>query len=720
MRRNAGTPSRRSGNKKREEKGVMRVLAIMRILRSVLPASLPGSMRVSGSALALCAVCVSVLTGCTSSKTSSKVQVESVVFADAKGAAKTTPTAITAGKGSYVEVTLTGDTALLGADWSVYCGSALPVGTPLPVGQTQDESCGTFTPTHTMSGPIPSYATTATGYVAYYTAPTSVPKGGVVTLYASSTSSPTKWSSATLTINAQPISIEFAPPAPSSLAVNGSTSLTAVVSNDSSNGGVNWSVVCGSSACGSFSSTKTATGVASTYTAPFVAPAGGYVVVTAASVSDPNQSVSATITIVPISIAITPSTVSVATNNSTGLIATVLNDAANAGVDWTVACTNSTSPGVCGAITAHTSSGGTATYTAPSLANILVGTSITITASSTADPTKTAVATANTVKGQFVTGVVKAADQGVRGATVSLYAAQNAEQTSDTVTAANAQAVTTAVTDDDGSFTIPYGYTCPSTDTEMYAVANGGNAGGGDNSNLTLVSALGPCGKLDTSRFVVNEATTVASMYSLSGFVGDLAHVGSAKASPASLASAFSTVNDLVNVTTGQLRERTLSAKGEIPVSRINALANIVSVCAATAGSAKDDGSICDQLLSATNPGTKASTRPANTAEAMLELARHATGFTNQVAAFDTLNRLARMSPSYSPISGIDATEWTIPVTYTSAAGTPVATGTNSSASDQAGNIWVRGKDSGAVEFVGAGSSDAMTEALTSIAAQTE
>jgi hypothetical protein len=460
--------------------------------------------------------------------------------------------------------------------------------------------------------------------------------------------------------------------------------------------------------------------VATTYTAPSVAPAGGYVVVTAASASDPNQSVNASITIVPISIAVTPSTVSVATNNTAGLIATVLNDAANVGVDWTVACTNSTSPGVCGTITAHTSSGGTATYTAPSLANISVGTAITIMASSTADPTKTAVATANTVKGQFVTGVVKVADQGVRGATVSLYAAQNAAQSGDTVTASNAQAVTTAVTDDDGNFTIPYGYTCPSTDTEMYAVANGGNAGGGDNSNLALVSALGQCGKLDTSRFVVNEATTVASMYSLSGFVGDLAHVGSAKALPASLASAFSTVNDLVNVTTGQLRERTLSAKGEIPVSRINALANIVSVCAATAGSAKDDGSICDQLLSATNPGTKASTRPANTAEAMLELARHATGFTNQAAAFDTLNRLARMSSSYSPISGTDATEWTIPVTYTSAAGTPVATGTNSSASDQAGNIWVRGKDSGAVEFVGAGSSDAKTEALTSIAAQTE
>lgn len=675
-----------------------------------------------GAASVLFLVGTVLLTGCGSSKVSSKIQVQDIVFTNSAGKAKDTPTAMTAGTGSYVEVTLSNDTSVLGADWTVHCGSALAVGSPLPTGQTQDESCGTFTPTHTMSGPIPSYATTATGYLAYYTAPASVPKEGVVTLYASSTSSPTKWSSVTLTINAQPISIEFAPPAPSSLSVGGSASLTAAVSNDSANAGVNWSVVCGSSACGSFSSTKTSSGVATTYTAPSVSPTGGYVVVTAASVSDPNQSVSATITIVPISIAVTPSTFSVATNNTAGLIATVLNDASNAGADWTVACTNSTSPGVCGSITAHTASGGTATYTAPSLANISVGTAITITAASTADPTKTAIATANTVKGQFVTGVVKVADQGVHGATVSLYAAQNAAQSSDTVSAAavNEPSVTTAVTDDDGSFTIPYGYTCPSTDTEMYVVANSGNAGGGDNSNLALVAALGPCGKLDASRVVVNEATTVASIYSLSGFIGDLAHIGFANTSLASLTAAFSTVNDLVNVTTGEVRERTLSTKGKVPVSRINMLANIVSACAATAGSANGDGSICDQLLSATNPGTGASTKPANTAQAVLEVARHPTGFTNQTTAFDTLNRLARVSSSYSPVSDADATEWTIPVTYTSAAGLPVAAGANDSASDQAGNIWVRGKDNGAVEFVGAGSSNAKAEALTSIADKTE
>jgi hypothetical protein len=100
-----------------------------------------------------------------------------------------------------LEVTITHDIALLGANWSVTCESALPPGTPLPPGQTEDTSCGTFAPLHTISGPVPSYATSGTGYVTFYTAPAAPPKGGTVTLYASSTTDPSQSSSLTLTIN---------------------------------------------------------------------------------------------------------------------------------------------------------------------------------------------------------------------------------------------------------------------------------------------------------------------------------------------------------------------------------------------------------------------------------------------------------------------------------------------------------------------------------------
>jgi hypothetical protein len=137
--------------------------------------------------------------GCASS--SLRPQVGPITFTDATGTSQPAITALNAGQGSYMDVTISDDPALLGATWSVTCESALPPGTPLPPGQTVDTSCGTFAPTHTLSGPVPSYATSALGYVSFYTAPAAPPKGGTVTLYATSTSDPSQYSSVTLTIN---------------------------------------------------------------------------------------------------------------------------------------------------------------------------------------------------------------------------------------------------------------------------------------------------------------------------------------------------------------------------------------------------------------------------------------------------------------------------------------------------------------------------------------
>jgi hypothetical protein len=93
------------------------------------------------------------------------------------------------------------------------------------------------------------------------------------------------------------ISVALSPQPPASLAVSATTSLIAVVSNDTKNGGVNWSVTCASSSCGSFSPTATATGAATTYTAPTAVPTSNTVTVTATSVTDTTKSASATITI---------------------------------------------------------------------------------------------------------------------------------------------------------------------------------------------------------------------------------------------------------------------------------------------------------------------------------------------------------------------------------------------------------------------------------------
>jgi hypothetical protein len=94
------------------------------------------------------------------------------------------------------------------------------------------------------------------------------------------------------------ISVALSGTPPTSLVAATTTSLTANVSNDSSNGGVKWTASCSASACGSFSSTSTASGTATTYTAPTAPPTSpATVTITATSVTDTTKTASTTITI---------------------------------------------------------------------------------------------------------------------------------------------------------------------------------------------------------------------------------------------------------------------------------------------------------------------------------------------------------------------------------------------------------------------------------------
>jgi hypothetical protein len=167
------------------------------------------------------------------------------------------------------------DSSNAGVSWKVTCGGS---------------SCGTIAP-----------ATTASGGSATYTAPAAAPSPASVTITATSVSDSTKSVSASITITATapppPIAVSFVTQPPSSMVVNTTASLAASVSNDSKNGGVAWTVTCGSASCGSFSPTATASGLSTTYTAPNTAPTSNTVTVTATSVTDSTKSTSATITV---------------------------------------------------------------------------------------------------------------------------------------------------------------------------------------------------------------------------------------------------------------------------------------------------------------------------------------------------------------------------------------------------------------------------------------
>ena len=185
------------------------------------------------------------------------------------------------------------------------------------------------------------------------------------------------------------ISVTFNPQAPSSIDTSSTASLTAVVSNDSANEGVKWSVTCGSSQCGSFSASSTASGTAIKFTAPGSIPSPATVTITATSVSDTTKSASASITVNapsgPISVTLNAPPSSLAATASTSLTATVANDNANAGVTWSVTCGSIQ----CGNFNPTTTPSGTATtYTAPEA--IPTPATVTVTATSVTDTTKSA------------------------------------------------------------------------------------------------------------------------------------------------------------------------------------------------------------------------------------------------------------------------------------------------------------------------------------------
>jgi large repetitive protein len=92
-------------------------------------------------------------------------------------------------------------------------------------------------------------------------------------------------------------SIAFTGTVPTSMTESGSFSINATVSGDTGNGGVDWTVTCGSSPCGSFTSTHTASGTATTFDAPATVPSGGTVTITATAHDAPNPQVSAVVTV---------------------------------------------------------------------------------------------------------------------------------------------------------------------------------------------------------------------------------------------------------------------------------------------------------------------------------------------------------------------------------------------------------------------------------------
>jgi hypothetical protein len=274
--------------------------------------------------------------------------------------------------------------------------------------------------------------------------------------------------------------------------------------------------------------------------------------------------------------------------------------------------------------------------------------------------------------GASFSGKVVAGSQPVSGATVQFYAAGSGGYGS-AGTALLASAVTT---NSAGSFSVPAGYACPSSSSQLYLIARGGNpglSGSVNNSSLGLMAAVGGCGSVVSSTaVVVNEVTTVASVAALAAFYSSGGNVGASATNAAGLANAFGTASQLVNMTTGVSPGASLPAGLSIPSAKINTLADIVNSCTATSG-----GAACTALLTAAT--ISGSSAPGNTLDAVYNILRNPT---NNVGALDAL---LSTTPAFTPVVASAVPEWTLAVTW-SGGGMNLPT---AMAFDSSGNAWV-------------------------------
>jgi len=268
--------------------------------------------------------------------------------------------------------------------------------------------------------------------------------------------------------------------------------------------------------------------------------------------------------------------------------------------------------------------------------------------------------------GVSFSGKAMAGSQAIVGATVQVYAAGAAGNGS----ASTALLTSTLTTDAAGAFTVPAGYACPVAASQLYVLVRGGQvAGAPDNSAITLASVPGACNQITSgAQFVVNEVTTAATAWGLAQFFGTEGNLGASSTNTQGLANAVATVANLANLTTGASPGAIFPTTGTSPAPKINAVADLLNNCTATATG-------CGALFSATTPN--GGTVPSNTLDAVLNLVRN--------PGMNVATLLAQLPASSLPSPA--PADWTLAITYQGGGidkKNPSGVGV-----DADGNIWV-------------------------------
>jgi streptogramin lyase len=285
-------------------------------------------------------------------------------------------------------------------------------------------------------------------------------------------------------------------------------------------------------------------------------------------------------------------------------------------------------------------------------------------------------------------GIVHGGQQPVTGAKVYLYAAGSTGYSSASTSLLNTSASGVSTdgngngyvsTDSSGSFNITGDWSCANGTNQVYILALEGNPGlanGTNNTALALMAALGTCNSLAStySTIVIDEVTTVASVWALRQFMADATHIGASGTNAAGLSNAFAQVPNIVNIATGQALAKTPPGNGTVPQSKVDTLADILAPCV---HSTSGVSAACSLLFSAATHSGK--TQAANTIAAALSIAQ------NPCLKVPVLFGLLTTSAPFQPQLGSAPNDWMLFVTFSGGG----LNGPTSPGVDGSGNLWV-------------------------------